>query len=199
MAAVEHAGSAQVAGEKLGPREQPRRTGRRPASPTHGRWRGWYHGVVSVRLSGDEAWAVLEAAHTGIFTTLRADGSPVSLPVWFVVLDGAICIGAPASTKKIGRVRRDPRAGFLVESGERWAELQAVHLNATVEVVDDEPTKERIAAALDAKYESFRTASSALPSATRAHYSARDYLRLVPDGHRLLSWDNRRLAFEEQP
>jgi hypothetical protein len=27
---------------------------------------------------------VLAKAHTGIFTTLRADGTPISLPMWFV-------------------------------------------------------------------------------------------------------------------
>ena len=40
---------------------------------------------MSVRLSDEEAWAELAAAHTGIFTTLRRDGRPVTLPTWFVV------------------------------------------------------------------------------------------------------------------
>ena len=39
--------------------------------------------VMGVRLDDDEAWAELDAAHTGILTTLRRDGWPVSLPVWF--------------------------------------------------------------------------------------------------------------------
>ena len=42
---------------------------------------------MSVRLSEDEAWSVIEGSHTGIITTLRADGSPVTLPMWFVVIE----------------------------------------------------------------------------------------------------------------
>jgi PPOX class probable F420-dependent enzyme len=150
---------------------------------------------VSVRLSPDEAWDVVSASHTGIFTTLRADGSPITLPVWFVVLDRAICVGAPTGTKKIARIRNDPRASFLVESGEKWAELRAVHLSGKVEIVTDEELKRRIADALDAKYRDFRTVSTAMPQKTQAHYGNRTFLRLHPEG-RILSWDNARLTLK---
>jgi len=149
-----------------------------------------------VELSVDDAWRVLDAAHTGIFTTLRADGTPVSLPVWFVVLDRTICMSTPSATKKLARVQHDPRAGFLVESGERWADLQAVHLNGTVELIDDEPTCGRVAEALDQKYAPFRTDRTAMPASAQKRYAARTFLRLVPDDHPLLSWDNRRLMEE---
>ncbi len=146
----------------------------------------------SVRLSPDEAWQVIASAHTGIFTTLRADGSPVALPVWFVVIDRTVCLSAPSATKKIARVRRDPRASFLVESGERWADLVAVHLSGTVEIVEHPQTVDRIAAALDAKYKAFRGPSERMPENTRARYAQRTFLRLSPHG-RILSWENARL------
>jgi PPOX class probable F420-dependent enzyme len=150
---------------------------------------------MSIRLTPDEAWDVLEHSHTGILTTLKADGAPVSLPIWFVALDRTICFSAPSGTKKVARVRRDPRAAFLVESGERWAELEAVHLNGTVERVDDETDIARIDKALDAKYAAFRTARANMPDATRAHYAGRTFFRLVPEG-RMLTWDNRRIALK---
>ena len=148
---------------------------------------------MSVRLTPDEAWDVLARAHTGILTTLRRDGMPISLPMWFVALDRTICISAPSGTKKLSRLRHDPRASFLVESGERWAELEAVHLTGRVEEVIDENEVARIADALDGKYAAFRTESTEMSQATRAHYSGRTYLRLVPD-ERILSWDNRKLG-----
>jgi nitroimidazol reductase NimA-like FMN-containing flavoprotein (pyridoxamine 5'-phosphate oxidase superfamily) len=92
---------------------------------------------MSVRLTPDEAWDVLARAHTGILTTLRRDGMPISLPMWFVALERTICISAPSGTKKLARLRHDPRASFLVESGERWAELEAVHLTGRIETVTD--------------------------------------------------------------
>jgi PPOX class probable F420-dependent enzyme len=148
---------------------------------------------VSVRLTREEAWEELQRAHTGILTTLRHDGVPIALPMWFVAIDGTICLSAPSRTKKLARLRKDPRASFLVESGERWAELKAVHLTGTVEWVDDDAETERISAALDEKYAAFRTPSSSMPQATRDHYAGRTYLRLVPD-ERILSWDNRKLG-----
>ena len=151
---------------------------------------------MSLRLSPDEAWSFVDRAHTGILTTLRSDGAPIALPVWFVTLDRTICIGAPAGTKKIMRVRRDPRASFLVEQGERWAELQAVHISGRVEIVADEDVVTRVGRAIDEKYQEFRTPSSSMPDDTRQHYAQRTILRLHPEG-RILSWDNRRIGRAE--
>jgi len=150
---------------------------------------------MGVRLDADEAWAVLERAHTGIFTTLRRDGMPIALPVWFVALDRTICLAAPSGTKKVARLRNDPRASFLVESGEKWVELQAVHLTGRVEVVSDAAEIARIDDALDAKYLPFRAARGSMPEKTQAHYAGRTFLRLVPDA-RIISWDNRRIPLK---
>jgi nitroimidazol reductase NimA-like FMN-containing flavoprotein (pyridoxamine 5'-phosphate oxidase superfamily) len=152
---------------------------------------------MGIRLTEDEAWDVIERSHTGILTTLKADGWPVTLPVWFVVLDRTICLRTPSRTRKVARVRRDPRASFLVESGERWAELCAVHLSGTLQEVDegdegDEATRARIDAALDQKYAGFRTPRSAMPKGARDHYTDWAYLRLVP-ADRILTWDNSRI------
>lgn len=151
---------------------------------------------MGIRLSEDESWQFLDESHTGILTTLKADGAPISLPVWFAVVDRSIALVAPAGTKKISRIRRDPRASFLVEAGERWAELRAVHLSGTVEVVTDQQMIERIDDALDRKYAAFRTARSAMPGAAADRYSNRTFLRLTPDP-KILSWDNRRIRLKE--
>ena len=150
---------------------------------------------MGVRLDADEAWAVLEVAHTGIFTTLRRDGMPIALPVWFVALDRTICLAAPSRTKKIARLRHDARASFLVESGEKWVELEAVHLTGRVELVTDEAAMARIDEALDEKYTAFRGPRGAMPEKTQAHYAGRTFLRLLPD-ERIISWDNRRIPLK---
>ena len=112
---------------------------------------------MSIRLSRDEAWQVLAAAHTGILTTLRGDGAPITLPVWFVALDERVYVGTPARTKKVARVRRDPRVSFLVESGARWAELVGVHLTGRARVVEEPELVARVVDALNEKYRAFRT------------------------------------------
>ena len=85
-----------------------------------------------IRLTEEEAWAEIAAAHTGILTTLRRDGMPIALPVWFVAEDRTVAMRTPAATKKIARVRNDPRASFLVESGERWVDLRNARIAARI-------------------------------------------------------------------
>ena len=153
----------------------------------------------SVHMNGDEAWAVLEHAHTGVLTSLRADGWPISLPVWFVALDRRIYVAGPAHTKKFARIRKDPRVSFVVESGMRWAELVGVHLTGRAGFVEGDSQLDRVATALNAKYESFRTPRPEMPSATRTHYEARTTtIEIVPDD-RILSWDNARLFAADEP
>jgi len=152
---------------------------------------------VGIRLSREEAWAELEAAHTGIFTTLRADGVPISLPVWFVAIDERIYVASPTHRKKVGRVRRDPRVSFLVESGTRWVELRGVHMTGRARLVEDPELCARVRAALSKKYDSFRSKREVMPDDTRAQYETEiAVMEIVPD-ERILSFDNARVELAE--
>jgi nitroimidazol reductase NimA-like FMN-containing flavoprotein (pyridoxamine 5'-phosphate oxidase superfamily) len=148
---------------------------------------------VSIRLSRDEAWAVLTEAHTGIFTTLRRDGVPISLPVWFVALDERIYVASPAHRKKVARIDHDPRVSFLVESGERWVELRGVHLTGRAHRLTDPDRIARVRELMDAKYAAFRGPRTRMPDATRAQYETEIVMmEIVPD-ERILSFDNARV------
>jgi PPOX class probable F420-dependent enzyme len=148
---------------------------------------------MTIRLTQDEAWHAVESAHTGILTTLRRDGMPIALPVWFVVDDRSIALMTPGGTKKIARIQHDPRASFLVESGEQYTELRGVHLTGRVEIVEDAAVTARIEAAVTTKYAAFRPPLGALPAAAQAYYAKQVFLRFVPE-RRILTWDNARLA-----
>jgi PPOX class probable F420-dependent enzyme len=147
---------------------------------------------MSIRLTDDEAWTAIGAAHTGILTTLRADGRPITLPTWFVVVDRTVCLRTPARSRKVARVQRDPRASFLVEHGEQWRSLFGVHVSGHVRTVTDEDEQALVHTALDEKYRDYRLATDAMPESARQTYSAFAVLRLVPEG-RLLNWDNSRM------
>lgn len=148
----------------------------------------------TVRMSDEEIWQFVEEGHTGILTTLRRDGMPIALPIWYVCLDGLIYIGTRG--KKLIRIKNDPRASFLVESGEQWAELQAVHMTGKAEIVDlNDELSARYRDELDRKYSAYRTAGSAMPKATREAYTkaVSGVVRFTPD-ERILNWDNRKLG-----
>ena len=148
---------------------------------------------MSVRLSHDEAWDYVSSAVTGVLTTLRRDGFPVALPVWFVVIDREIYLRTPTTSKKARRVEHDGRAAFLVEGGERWTELKAVSMVGRATVVADAELHEMAASLLREKYQSRRVRRESLPSAAVKHYATGEaIIRFAAD--RLLSWDNARVG-----
>lgn len=155
---------------------------------------------MGITLPEDEAWAFIERSHTGILTTLRMDGSPVALPVWFVTDDRRIHVGTPAGTRKLVRIHNDDRASFLVESGTAWVELAAVHLPVRARLLD--PTSDadevgRAGRSLDDKYADFRPPTQRLPGAATRHYSSRAVIRLEPVGP-AVSWDNARIRLHDR-
>ena len=148
----------------------------------------------SVRMDDDEIWSFLADAHTGILTTLKRDGNPVALPVWFAVVDRRIYTGTRG--KKLLRIERDPRSSFLVEEGLAWAELRAVHVATEARVLED-PDPDlmaRISAEMARKYSGAKTPSSQMPAASAEHYKSNPgrTVELVPTG-KILAWDNSKM------
>jgi PPOX class probable F420-dependent enzyme len=148
---------------------------------------------MSIRLSRAEAWEVLGHSHTGILTSLRSDGVPITLPVWFVALDEHVYVDAVARTKKVARIRRDPRVSFLVESGERWQELRGVHLTGRARIMSEPALIERVREALGEKYAGYAGDRSAMPADTRSHYEVEHLIIEIDPDERILSYDNARI------
>jgi PPOX class probable F420-dependent enzyme len=65
-------------------------------------------------LSAAEREAFLAVPRVGILTTLRADGSPVAVPVWFEWDGAAVRLFSSVTSGKIARLERDARASLLV-------------------------------------------------------------------------------------
>jgi nitroimidazol reductase NimA-like FMN-containing flavoprotein (pyridoxamine 5'-phosphate oxidase superfamily) len=151
---------------------------------------------MGVQLSQDEQLSFLERGHTGIITTLRRDGWPVSLPVWYVVVDGKVWLGTPPKAKKVARIRNDDRCCFLVESGEKWVDLAAVEFRARAVIVEAGPETKAVAAELARKYDGYGPPQELLPPATKDHYAARTFIRLDPT-EPAISWNNQRIRLKK--
>lgn len=151
---------------------------------------------MGVRMTEDEAWAFLEEGHTAILTTLRRDGWPVSLPLWYVVLDRIIYVATPERSKKVTRIRNDDRGCLLVERGDAWVDLAAVELPVRASVVEPGPDADRLNERFGQKYAAFRPARTRMPDATKSHYSGQTLIRLDPAG-KLLTWDNSKLRLRD--
>lgn len=145
---------------------------------------------MSFRLTDDEAWAFVSRAHTGILTTLRRDGRPVTLPVWHVAHHGSVYIRTPVGTAKVKRIRHDPRASFLVESGQAWAELMAVSFAAIATIEPDADTIALMLKLIAEKYAGAKPPLERLPAKVADLYQGEQLvLRLDPVG-RLSTWNN---------
>ncbi len=146
-------------------------------------------------MSDEEAWTFLEAGHTAILTTLRRDGWPVSLPLWYVVDERVVYVTTPASSQKVARIRNDDRACLLVERGDEWAELAAVQFAMRATVLVPGPEADRASGRFAAKYEAFRPPRGRAPDVTKRRYSSRVVIRLDPAGPPI-SWDNARIRLK---
>lgn len=154
---------------------------------------------MGIALEQDELWDFVTDARTAVVTTLRRDGWPVSLPVWFVVLDRGIYFKTFPTMRKVARIARDSRASFVVEDGERWTELRAASLSVTAEILTHGPEADAARQALGAKYPpELNVPVDRLPEVSRAYYSADDVIiKLTPVGPPI-SWDNCRLRLLAQ-
>lgn len=147
---------------------------------------------MGVKLDQDEVWEFLAGAHTGVLSTLRSDGWPVALPTWFVARERRIYVRTPSGAAKVRRIKRDPRASFLAETGKAWAELRAVQLAVRATILPEGDESAAAISALDHKYARYRPPDESLPEAISRHYQQRLIIRLDPDGPPL-SWDNAKI------
>ena len=148
---------------------------------------------MGIKLDEDQLWAFLTEGHEGTFTTLRSDGWPVSLPVWYVVRDRTVFLRTQPRTKKVARLANDPRSSFLVSSGARWAELKAVVLTCEAVAVEDDLVRAEVFTLFDEKYDAFRTPTAKMPTSSQKHYKGRPVVIRLDVVDAVLSWDNSRL------
>ncbi len=151
---------------------------------------------ITVRMTEEEIWRFVEDGHTGILTTLRKDGVPVALPIWYACINHIIYIRTRG--KKLMRIQNDPRSSFLVEDGEHWAKLRAVHMTGRADIVNLNQELSRLfRAEINRKYSAYRTASAAMPQKTQEAYakSVTGVVRFTPD-ERILNWDNAKLLLD---
>lgn len=148
---------------------------------------------MAITLSPEEIDRFLGEELTAILTTIRRDGRPLSVPMWFLYLDGALYFRTPQHSAKVGHLRRDPRVCCLVETGTRYLELKAVVIDGEAKWVEDAAELARFRAGYDAKYEGRRPAT--LPGRIQAHYD-RGWLFFKVIPRRIKTWDNGKIRYK---
>ena len=81
--------------------------------------------------------AILQGPYTGVLTTLFADGSPQSTPLWFLLDGDDILFSTTAGKQKLRNISRDARATFAVYNPTN--DMSYVEVRGTI-VVTEDPT-----------------------------------------------------------
>jgi PPOX class probable F420-dependent enzyme len=82
------------------------------------------------RMTDAEREAFLAMPRIGMFSTIAEDGAPVTVPVWFEWDGRAVRVFSGATSGKMRRLERDPRASLLVANSvgepEQWVAFDGV-------------------------------------------------------------------------
>lgn len=112
-------------------------------------------------------------------------GFPRIAPVWFVVLGGSYYFGTAASSPKWKAMKRNPRAGWLID-GKKKNYLGAA-MSGLAEEVNDPKLRSRVYRALGVKYFGSATHRRFVELYGRADDAGTVYVRLkAQDG---ISWE----------
>jgi PPOX class probable F420-dependent enzyme len=89
--------------------------------------------------------------------TIRPDGRPHLVPIWFVWLDGKVWICTPLNSQKVKNICKNPNVVISLEDG-----LNPVIFEGVAALQNDPPWPDRLAPLFDRKYDwDFRTDDTA--------------------------------------
>jgi PPOX class probable F420-dependent enzyme len=141
-------------------------------------------------MTDDEVAAFLAECRKVHVATIGADGSPHLMPMYFVLVDGAVAFWTYTRSQKIVNLRRDPRITVMAEAGEGYADLRGVQIAGRATLEDGAETVTPFGERLYERY------YGSLDEGARAYVAASAAKRTMVTVHpgRVVSWDHRRLA-----
>lgn len=68
------------------------------------------------RMSAERLERFLDEPHVGVIATLRRDGRPYTVPVWWIWHEGAVWLTGTTNRVWCKQLRQDPRASLCIEA-----------------------------------------------------------------------------------
>jgi PPOX class probable F420-dependent enzyme len=141
-----------------------------------------------IRLTPDEQEAFLRANRKCALATIDGDGFPHVVAMNFVVHDGAYYMTSYGKAQKVVNIRRDPKVGLMIETGNAYAELKGVMVRGHCEIVEGEDAVRQVFAwSAEARGDTYKRPPAASDSAPK-----RAVLKIVP--HKVMTWDHSKLG-----
>ena len=92
--------------------------------------------------AGKRAEARLEKEEVAWLTTVRSDGQPQTVPVWFLWDDEGFLIYPQPDRQKLKNISRNPHVGLNLNSNAQGGDV--VRLEGTARVADDVPPSSEV-------------------------------------------------------
>jgi PPOX class probable F420-dependent enzyme len=138
-----------------------------------------------IRMTAEEQAAFLREHGKASLATIDRDGFPHVVAMGYFFADGAFFMTSYAKAQKVLNIRRNPRVGLIIESGEAYGELRGVMVRGSCEIIDD--TEAVRAAMRHRRGAGVRGSDSAVDSAPK-----RVLLKVTP--RKITSWDHAKLG-----
>jgi PPOX class probable F420-dependent enzyme len=140
-----------------------------------------------IRLTPEEMVAFLRANRKAALSTVDKDGFPHIVAMSYYEKDGAYYMTSYGKAQKVVNIRRNPKVGLMIESGEAYAELKGVMVRGTCEIIDG-------AEAVEAGFAGLAEARGERrgPARPAAVTTKRVVLKVVP--HKTMTWDHSKLG-----
>lgn len=97
--------------------------------------------------TGGRAERRLQEEEVAWLTTVRADGQPQSVPVWFLWAAGSFLVYSQPSRQKLRNIGRNPRVGLNLNSNDLGGDV--VRTEGEAEIVEDAPPATEVPAYLE--------------------------------------------------
>ncbi len=92
--------------------------------------------------AGKRAEARLKEEEIAWMTTVRSDGQPQTVPVWFLWDDEGILIYSQPNTQKLKNISRNPRVGLNLNSNKQGNDV--VRLEGTATIDENSPLSSEV-------------------------------------------------------
>jgi PPOX class probable F420-dependent enzyme len=147
-----------------------------------------------VAMSPDEVETFLREPNVINLATVRADGRPHLVAMWYgFAPDGRLGVVTYRTSQKVRNLERSPFVTGLVEAGDTYQELRGVQLISDATVSDDPDLVVAIGRSVTERHDpDALTGANETEAALRRRMAKR--VAVVLDVVETISWDHRKLA-----
>jgi PPOX class probable F420-dependent enzyme len=148
---------------------------------------------LEIAMSREEALEFLGSERTGVLATIGPRGFPHLAAMRYVLVSGRIEFLTFRKAQKVINITRNPRAAFIVDSGDNYDTLRGVRVEGNANLRDDRERVVAIRHELLARYPEDGVEETPEMSAVMERQAAKQIVVSLPI-ERMSSWDHRRSA-----